>query len=110
MEKYKIKDICTILNGRAYKYEELQDSGKYRILRVGNFFSKDDWYYSDMELDDNKYCYDGDLLYAWSANFGPKIWEGEKKQYIIIIFGKLFLMKMQIKCFYIINYIVLQID
>ena len=81
MEKYKIKDICTILNGRAYKYEELQDSGKYRILRVGNFFSKDDWYYSDMELDDNKYCYDGDLLYAWSANFGPKIWEGEKTIY-----------------------------
>ena len=81
MEKYKIKDICTILNGRAYKYEELQDSGKYRILRVGNFFSKDDWYNSDMELDDNKYCYDGDLLYAWSANFGPKIWEGEKTIY-----------------------------
>lgn len=81
MEKYKIKDICTCLNGRAYKYEELQNSGKYRILRVGNFFSKDDWYYSDMELDDNKYCYDGDLLYAWSANFGPKIWNGEKTIY-----------------------------
>ena len=81
MEKYKIKDICTVLNGRAYKYEELQDSGKYRILRVGNFFSKDDWYYSDMELEDNKYCYNGDLLYAWSANFGPKIWNGEKTIY-----------------------------
>ena len=81
MKKYKIKDICTILNGRAYKYEELQDSGKYPILRVGNFFSKDDLYYSDMELDDNKYCYNGDLLYAWSANFGPKIWKGEKTIY-----------------------------
>lgn len=81
MEKYKIKDICTVLNGRAYKYEELQDSGKYRILRVGNFFSKDDWYYSDMELEDNKYCNNGDLLYAWSANFGPKIWNGEKTIY-----------------------------
>lgn len=81
MEKYKIKDICTVLNGRAYKYEELQDSGKYRVLRVGNFFSKDDWYYSDMELEDNKYCNNGDLLYAWSANFGPKIWNGEKTIY-----------------------------
>lgn len=81
MEKYKIKDICTVLNGRAYKYEELQNAGKYRILRVGNFFSKDDWYYSDMELEDNKYCYNGDLLYAWSANFGPKIWNGEKTIY-----------------------------
>lgn len=81
MEKVKIKDICTILNGRAYKYEELQNSGKYRILRVGNFFSKDDWYYSDMELDENKYCYNGDLLYAWSANFGPKIWDGGKTIY-----------------------------
>ena len=81
MQKFKIKDLCTILNGRAYKYDELQSSGKYRILRVGNFFSKDDWYYSDMELEDNKYCYNGDLLYAWSANFGPKIWDGEKTIY-----------------------------
>lgn len=109
MEKYKIKDICTVLNGRAYKYEELQNAGKYRILRVGNFFSKDDWYYSDMELEDNKYCYNGDLLYAWSANFGPKIWNGEKTIYHYHIWKMVPNEKVD-KLFYIINYLVLLID
>ena len=25
-----------------------------------------------------KYCDKGDLLYSWSASFGPRIWDGEK--------------------------------
>jgi type I restriction enzyme S subunit len=32
-------------------------------------------------LDENKYCDKGDLLYAWSASFGPKIWDGGKVIY-----------------------------
>ena len=61
---------------------ELQDSGKYRILRVGNLSGgNDSWYYSDMELDENKYCENGDLLYAWACNFGPHIWREEKVIY-----------------------------
>ena len=31
-----------------------------------------------MELDDDKYCDNGDLLYSWSASFGPRIWNGGK--------------------------------
>ena len=31
-----------------------------------------------MELGENKYCDNGDLLYAWSASFGPRIWAGGK--------------------------------
>ena len=77
----KIKDIATILNGRAYKQNELLDKGKYRVLRVGNFFTSDNWYFSDLELEENKYCNYGDLLYAWSANFGPKIWNEGKTIY-----------------------------
>lgn len=50
-------------------------------MRVGNFFSNDSWYYSDLELDDKYYCSKGDLLYAWSASFGPHIWEEEKVIY-----------------------------
>ena len=77
--KYKLGDIVTFLNGRAYLMPELQDSGKYRILRVGNLSGgNDSWYYSDMELDENKYCEKGDLLYAWACNFGPHIWKEEK--------------------------------
>nr|WP_217348979.1 restriction endonuclease subunit S [Prosthecochloris sp. GSB1] len=72
---------ATFINGRAYKQEELLDKGKYRVLRVGNFFSSNQWYYSDLELDDDKYCDNGDLLYAWSASFGPRIWKGEKTIY-----------------------------
>ena len=70
-----------LINGRAYKQNELLASGKYPVLRVGNFFSNRDWYYSDLELDEKKYCNKGDLLYAWSASFGPKIWDGGKVIY-----------------------------
>ena len=65
----------------TYKAEELLDEGKYRVLRVGNFFTNDSWYYSDLELDNDKYCDEGDLLFAWSASFGPRIWHGEKVIY-----------------------------
>lgn len=80
-KKKPLAEIVTVINGRAYKQTEMFDNGKYPILRVGNFFSNRGWYYSDMELDENKYCEKGDLLYAWSASFGPKIWDGEKSIY-----------------------------
>jgi type I restriction enzyme, S subunit len=72
---------ATFVNGKAYKQEELLEKGKYRVLRVGNFFTNKEWYFSDLELDENKYCDNGDLLYAWSASFGPRIWLGEKVIY-----------------------------
>ena len=74
----RMQDVITIVNGRAYKKEELLPQGKYKILRVGNFFTNNEWYYSDLELPEDKYCYNGDLLYAWSASFGPQIWNGDK--------------------------------
>ena len=74
----RMLDIITFINGRAYKREELLDKGKYKVLRVGNFFTNDSWYYSDFELPEEKYCFKEDLLYAWSASFGPKIWDGDK--------------------------------
>jgi type I restriction enzyme M protein len=76
-----LKDICDLINGRAYAQDELLAEGKYRVLRVGNFFSNSSWYYSDLELDANKYCDKGDLLYAWSASFGARIWDEEKVIY-----------------------------
>jgi type I restriction enzyme S subunit len=74
-------EVCRFINGRAYKQPELLESGKYPVLRVGNFFTNGNWYYSDLELEEDKYCDNGDLLYAWSASFGPKIWEGGKVIY-----------------------------
>ena len=81
VEKRVLKEVCEVINGRAYSQPELLDKGKYRVLRVGNFFSNDSWYYSDLELEDKYYCNKGDLLYAWSASFGPHIWEEEKVIY-----------------------------
>ena len=32
-------------------------------------------------MEDNKYAKNGDLLYAWSASFGPRFWREEKVIY-----------------------------
>ena len=77
----KLNELCELVNGRAYSQEELLNNGKYRVLRVGNFFTKSSWYYSDMELEENKYCYPDDLLFCWSASFGLYIWNDEKTIY-----------------------------
>jgi type I restriction enzyme S subunit len=77
----KLGEVATFVNGKAYKQEELLSIGKYKVLRVGNFFTKGEWYYSDLELEDDKYVNDGDLMYAWSASFGPQFWNGEKTIY-----------------------------
>ncbi|WP_259749247.1 restriction endonuclease subunit S, partial [Lactococcus lactis] len=77
----KLGEVATFLNGRAYKQDELLDSGKYKVLRVGNFYTNDSWYYSNMELGDKYYVDKGDLVYTWSATFGPHIWSGEKVIY-----------------------------
>jgi type I restriction enzyme, S subunit len=77
-EVKKLSEVAKLINGKAYKKTELLDDGPYRVLRVGNFFTNNNWYYSDLELPADKYCDNGDLLYAWSASFGPRIWEVEK--------------------------------
>ena len=80
-EQRKLCEVATFINGRAYSQDELLNSGKYKVLRVGNFYTNDSWYYSDMELDDKYYAKNGDLLYTWSATFGPHIWHGDKVIY-----------------------------
>jgi type I restriction enzyme S subunit len=79
-EIVKLADLVNIINGRAYKKEELLSKGT-PVLRVGNLFTSQSWFYSDLVLEESKYCEKGDLLFAWSASFGPFIWEGEKSIY-----------------------------
>lgn len=74
----RLENVVELINGRAYKREELLQEGKYKVLRVGNLFTNHEWFYSDLDLPENKYCQNGDLLYAWSASFGPHIWTGTK--------------------------------
>ena len=80
-EQRKLGDVATFINGRAYSQPELLSSGKYKVLRVGNFYTNDSWYYSDLELGEKYYADYGDLLYTWSATFGPHIWLGDRVIY-----------------------------
>lgn len=80
-EIQKLGGISTFINGKAFNQSELKESGKYPILRVGNLFTNNHWYYSDLELDGSKYIDCGDLIYAWSATFGPRIWNDGKVIY-----------------------------
>ncbi len=74
----KISDYINLLNGRAFKQDELLNEGKYRVVRVGNFNTNEKWYYSNLELEEDKYANKDDLLYLWATNFGPEIWKEEK--------------------------------
>ena len=76
-EWVRLGEIMNFVNGRAYSKNELLSYGKYKVLRVGNLFTNGEWYFSNLELEDEKYCYKGDLLYAWAASFGPTIWNGD---------------------------------
>lgn len=77
-EQRRLGDVATFINGRAYSQPELLSHGKYPVLRVGNFYTNSAWYYSDLELNEKCYANTGDLLYTWSASFGPHIWTGGK--------------------------------
>lgn len=76
----RIEDLLQVINGRAYKKHEMLTEGT-PLLRVGNLFTSNQWYYSDLELGPEKYIDDGDLIYAWSASFGPFIWDGGRVIY-----------------------------
>jgi len=44
-EMKKLGQVCRFINGRAYSKEELLVEGKYTVLRVGNFFTNNHWYF-----------------------------------------------------------------
>lgn len=80
-KSYLLGKIAVFINGRAFKQNELLDKGKYPVLRVGNFYTNDKWFYSDLKLPEKLYANKGDLLYTWSATFGPHLWKGDKVIY-----------------------------
>jgi type I restriction enzyme S subunit len=73
-------EVLTLINGRAYKQDELLEQGT-PVIRIQNLNGGDNWYYSDLTLPDDKYCDNGDLLFAWSATFGPYFWSGSRAIY-----------------------------
>jgi type I restriction enzyme S subunit len=69
--------ICSLINGRAYNLTEWKTSGT-PVIRLQNLTGGESYYYSNLSLPAHQYCGYGDLLYMWSATFGPHIWKGEK--------------------------------
>ncbi|MBF8643072.1 restriction endonuclease subunit S [Pseudomonas luteola] len=74
-------NVAKFLNGRAYKLTEWEEEGT-PVIRLQNLTgSGDKYYYSNLKLPPHQYVHNGDLLYMWSASFGPFIWQGEKAIY-----------------------------
>jgi type I restriction enzyme S subunit len=76
----KMGNVANFLNGRAYKATEFKEFGT-PIIRIQNLTGVGNYVYSDLELEENKYIDKNDLIYAWSATFGPYIWKGPKSIY-----------------------------
>lgn len=107
-ENCQLSKVATFLNGRAYSKSELLSKGKYPVLRVGNFVSNLEWYFSDLELENEKFAFSGDLLYAWSASFGPRIWYGEQVIYHYHIWK--IIVKKHISKLFLYNVLLIQTD
>jgi len=74
-------EVATFINGRAYSLFEWEAQGT-PVIRLQNLTGRGEkYYYSNLKLPDKQYCVSGDLLFMWSATFGPKIWKGEKAIY-----------------------------
>ena len=71
-------EIAELINGRAYKQSEWEEEGT-PVIRLQNLTGTGDkFYYSTLDLQADKYCYKDDILFMWSATFGPHIWQGAK--------------------------------
>jgi type I restriction enzyme, S subunit len=80
-KKYKQNQVAHFYNGRAYKLSEWEEVGT-PVIRLQNLTGTGkNFYYSNLELPEHQYVNSGDLLYMWSATFGPHIWKGERAIY-----------------------------
>lgn len=76
-----IKDLANVINGRAYKNDEFKTEGT-PIVRIQNLSENGGkTVFSDLDLPEDKLIDKGDLIYAWSATFGPHIWKGRRSIY-----------------------------
>ena len=80
-EALSFSEVCTFINGRAYGLHEWEKRGT-PVIRLQNLTGRgEDYYYSTLNLPAKHYCDYGDLLFMWSATFGPVIWKGQKAIY-----------------------------
>lgn len=76
-----IGTYARLINGRAYAIHEWENQG-VPVIRLQNLTGSGSvYYYSNLKLPERQYCHYDDLLFMWSATFGPIIWKGEKAIY-----------------------------
>ncbi len=76
MEIKTLGTVATYINGRAFKPDEWETSGR-PIIRIQNLTdSSAKFNYSSVEHDKRFLVKNGDLLFAWSASLGAHIWKG----------------------------------
>lgn len=75
------KEVVKYINGRAYSRSEWEATGT-PVIRLQNLTGTgEEYYYSNLKLPDRQYIDYGDLIFMWSASFGPFIWKGKKSIY-----------------------------
>lgn len=75
-----LNGVCDLINGRAYNINEWETTGT-PVIRLQNLTGGTDYYYSNLQLPSKQYCGYDDLLFMWSATFGPHIWKGNRAIY-----------------------------
>ena len=77
MQELTLGEVAEYINGRAFKPDEWEESGK-PIIRIQNITQTSSECNRTTKEYDAKYLVkDGDLLFAWSASLGAHIWHGE---------------------------------
>lgn len=77
MQRLTLGDVAEYINGRAFKPDEWEDTGK-PIIRIQNLTNTSKEYNRTNKGYEEKYFVtEGDLLFAWSASLGAYIWHGE---------------------------------
>lgn len=93
--KFKVRDICILINGRAFKSREWSDRG-LPIIRIQNLNdSNAEFNFCNFRVEDKYIIENGDLLFAWSGtpgtSFGAHIWnrgQGVLNQHIFKVIIK----------------------
>ncbi|MBQ3653648.1 MAG: restriction endonuclease subunit S, partial [Synergistaceae bacterium] len=74
----KLGDVCTLINGRAFKPNEWSKEG-LPIVRIQNLNDPNaEYHYFNDEVEKKYMLYGQELLFAWSASLGVYLWNGGK--------------------------------
>ncbi|KEQ18471.1 hypothetical protein GZ78_13365 [Endozoicomonas numazuensis] len=78
-ETPRLKEFCTLINGRGFKPHEWETEG-LPIIRIQNLNGSEEFNYYSGHYDPKIFVKNNQLLFAWSGSrgtsFGPHVWKG----------------------------------